>query len=83
MKEFIDSLRKLKFKYSIVIILLTSLLGLVIFPSFNKSISDQHWSIINQSIGAVEVFLGIAIKHYFDNSKNEADNNKVSRDCSN
>jgi hypothetical protein len=44
---------------------------LVIFPSLNHSISDAHWSIINQTIGALEVFLGMGIKHYFDQQKVE------------
>lgn len=66
-------LKGLKFRYSIVIILLSCLMFLVIFPSFNKSISESHWSILNQTIGAIEVFLGIGIKHYFDRQK-EQDN---------
>lgn len=63
LSNFIKSLR---FRYSIVILLLFTLIFLVIFPSLNKSISEQHWSIINQCVGEIGVLLGFGIKHYFD-----------------
>ena len=69
--EILRLMKALKFKYSMIIILLSCLMFLVIFPSFNSSISDSHWSIINQTIGAIEVFLGMGIKHYFDKQKEE------------
>ena len=76
MNELSKFLKGLKFKYSIVIILLSCLMFLVIFPSLNHSISESHWSIINQTIGALEVFLGMGIKHYFDQQKEEQEENK-------
>lgn len=75
MKDILQFIKQLKFRYSIVILLLGSLMFLVMFPSFNHSISDQHWSIINQTIGAVEVFLGYAIKHYFDKKDESVQSN--------
>ena len=90
MNELSKFLKGLKFKYSIVIILLSCLMFLVIFPSLNHSISESHWSIINQTIGALEVFLGMGIKHYFDqqqkekNKEEQEENKKLElNDCPN
>lgn len=78
LNEISKFLKSIKFRYSIVILLLICLMFLVIFPSLNHSISESHWSIINQTIGAIEVYLGFSLKYYFDTKeKQDKDDDKI------
>ncbi len=70
-KSILDYFKSLRFRYSIVILMLVCLMFLVLFPSFNKTISESHWSLINQVSNQISVLLGFGVKHYFDQSEKD------------
>jgi hypothetical protein len=69
-ESFFDFLAK-QFRFSIIFLLLISLIFLAVFPSFNKALHDTHWNMIQSLMGGLEVMLGFGIKYYFDERKAE------------
>jgi uncharacterized membrane protein len=65
-----DLIGKIKFKYSIVMILIIANIFILIYPSMLNSMSDKHWQLLNDVSKTFLMLLGMAIGFYF-NKKNE------------
>ncbi len=69
----IGFLEKVKFRYSIVIILVFAVIFIMIFPSFLslKRLTKEFWGLINGTSETFKMLLGMAIGYYFSNKANE------------
>ena len=75
MNEFLKSIlsffKSLRFRYSVVLLILTCLMFLVIFPSLLKNISETYWDLIMQVSNQLSMLLGFGLKTYFDQSEKD------------